>query len=189
MSSIRKLPSLRKPPAIKKIRKTKRLPSPARIRDEPLTADMSDKERRAYYNTCGEPEERKKIVDRFSALLETEPAMTYPEAIVYWMLEKRGLKFYYQTSYEGGRTELGGLVVDFLVDVGGIGVALQVQGNFWHNKPEQRERDLLVNERVVGMRYADMVIDVVVELWESKLMSCEREETMDAALLGIEMGQ
>lgn len=184
-----KLPTVRKPPAIKRVRKVKKLATPARIRNEPLTAEMSDKEKRAYYNLCGEPEERKKIVDRFSELLETEPAITLPEAILYYELEKRKRQFFYQTSLEGGRTELGGMVVDFIIDFGGTGLGVLVNGDFWHSKPEQRMRDLETRIRVIGMEYQGLIITDCLEIWESVLMSCMRDEAISALLQGIEWGR
>jgi hypothetical protein len=150
---------------------------------------MTDKEKRAYYNTCGEPEEKRDIILRFRALLEDYPSITYPEAITYHGLEKRKVQFDFQVSEDGGRTELGGLVSDFVVDIGGIGLALQVHGNYWHNKPEVRERDLLYNEFIIGKVVNGLVISTVVEVWESKLMSCDRDEVIDKALLGIGMGE
>ena len=183
------LPKIRPPENIGKIGKAKKMPPPARIPTEPPTADMSDKEKRAYYNTCGEPEEKREIILRFRALFEEYPSITYPEAITYWGLEKRKVEFDFQASADGGRTQLGGLVADFIVDYGGVGLALQVHGNYWHNKPEVRERDLLYNERIIGQQVNGIIINTVVEVWESKLMSCERDETIDKALLGIGVGE
>jgi len=184
-----KLPQIRMPPKIGGIKKSKKMQPPARIKDTPYTADMSDRERRAYYNTCGTPEERNEIVMRFRSLMQEFPSITYPEAITYYLLEKRRLKFYFQSSFDGGRTEFGGLVADFIVDIGGIAIALQVQGNYWHNKPEIRERDILYNERIVGDQYAGLVITTVIEVWESKLMSCDRDDTIERALQGEGVGE
>lgn len=184
-----KLPKIRKPPALKRIRKAKKIKPPPRPRTEPITADMSDKEKRAFYNTCGEPEEKRSIIMRFRSLLEEFPAITYPEAITYYLLEKRKIEFSFQSSLDGGRAELGGLVADFLLDNGGAGLAIQVHGNYWHSKPEVRERDILYNELIIGRVWNGIVITQVVEVWESKLMSCDREEVIDKALLGQGMGE
>lgn len=183
------LPKIRAPESIGKIGKAKKPPQPARIKTEPPTADMNDREKRAYYNSCGDPEERRDIILRFRSLIEKYPAITYPEAITYYLLEKRKVEFDFQVSQEGGRTELGGLVADFIVDYGGIGLALQVHGNYWHNKPEVRERDILYNERIIGQNVNGIIINEVVELWEDSLMGCRREEAMDKALLGIGVGE
>lgn len=184
-----KIPKVKKPAGVIRTRKPKKLPAPARIKPETLTAEMNDTEKRAYYNMCGDPEERKKIVERFTALKRDEPAMTLPEAIFYYGLEKRERKFFYQTSIEGGRTELGGMVVDFIVDMGGIGLGVLVNGDFWHSKPEQRMRDLETRLRVIGMNYQGLIITDCLEIWESVLMSCMRDEAIDALLNGIEWGR
>jgi hypothetical protein len=184
------LPRVRKPPGVVKIKKTRKLKAPPRPRAEAITADLSPQLKRAYYNTCGSPEERKEIVDRFGELLEEEPNITYPEAIFWWLLEKlKREEFDYQSSIFGGRTELGGLVVDFLVDMGGYYVAVLVNGNYWHNKPEQRERDFLTKESVIGQTWQGSPILYAVEIWESKLLSCDRFDTAVRTLRGEDVGQ
>lgn len=184
------IPRVRKPPGVTKLKKVKKLPPPPKIRNEPLTADLEPRLKRAYYNTCGEPEERKEIVDRFGQLLEQEPNITYPEAIFWYTLEKLNVEeFSYQSALFGGRAELGGLVVDFIVNVGGFNVAVLVNGNWWHNRPVQRERDFLTKESVIGQTWQGVPILYAVEIWESKLLSCDRTDAVIRALRGEEVGQ
>lgn len=184
------IPRVRKPPGVVQVKKVRKLAPPPKIRTEPLTAELSPRLKRAYYNTCGEPEERKAIVDRFAELLEKEPSITYPEAIFWYELEVLRIEdFSYQSALFGGRAELGGLVVDFVVNVGGFNVAILVNGNWWHNRPEQRERDFTTKEQVIGQTWQGIPILYCVEVWESKLLSCDRHDTVIRALRGEEVGQ
>ncbi|GEM_PF-6969540 len=58
------------------------------------------------------------------------------EWMCYWVLTvvlkmKEGVDFSYQSSRFGGRTELGGIVLDFLM-LDGSRIGIDIQGEHWH---------------------------------------------------------
>lgn len=179
----------RKPRRIVRRSLKSKLPTPIRIKTEPPTSDMNSRERRAYYALCGDQDERREIVLRFRNLLEDNPAMTFPEAIYYYGLEKRRITFDYQSAMNGGRTELGGAVVDFILDMGSHAIGVLVNGNYWHNTPVQRARDFETKEIVTGQFWQGRIISTVIDVWESKLLSCDRDNAVDRSLHGEEVGQ
>ena len=68
-----------------------------------------------------------------------------PERMLYkWLVSKghmkEGVDFIFQSSQQGGRTEFGGLVVDFLFPV--LKMAIQVQGEAWHTDFAREKKDL-----------------------------------------------
>lgn len=184
-----KLPKPRKPKRIAGARRIKTPVKPVTIRNESATADLNPRERRAYYAICGDEETRREIIMRFRALLEKFSAMTLPEAIYYFELEKRKITFDYQSAMGGGRTELGGAVVDFILDMGSHAVGILVNGNYWHSNPVQRARDFETKEVVTGQFWQGKIISVVIDVWESKLLSCDRGNAVDRSLFGDEVGQ
>lgn len=186
------LPQLRPPRRLRSVTRVKKISPPpalARVKYEAPTEGMSDKVKRAYYDICGESDERVRIAKRFGRLLEEYTVITLPEAIYYEGMEQRKREFDYQSALMGGRSELGGLVVDFMVRIPGGWLAVLVNGDFWHNKPMQRERDFQTKERAIGLNYQDGTILYSIEIWESTLKSCFRDHAIDQSLLGIEVGQ
>lgn len=61
------------------------------------------------------------------------------ERIVYKELLRRKISFDFQSSMQGGRQELGGIVVDFIIFH--LNVAMRVQGTIWHTGAEAVARD------------------------------------------------
>ncbi len=61
---------------------------------------------------------------------------SYPEFLVWkWLADKGykpGIDFQFQSSYFGGRRDLGGLVADFIVDALTPPLVIRVQGEYWH---------------------------------------------------------
>src|SRR3990167_863477 len=53
----------------------------------------------------------------------TLPRSTLPEVVVYDWLENKGIPFIYQQELFGGRQVPGGFVLDFLLELGGVGTA------------------------------------------------------------------
>lgn len=80
------------------------------------------------------------------------------ERIVYKELLKRKIYFSFQSSMEGGRQELGGMVVDFIIPERRI--ALRVQGTIWHTGPEAEARDLVHKAVLENEGYT------VLDLWD-----------------------
>lgn len=94
-----------------------------------------------------------------------------------WLLNRK-VPFDVQEPMLGGRTELGGLVVDFVITDRMI--IIRVQGTYWHRTLEANARDELGRENLVQLGYA------VVDVWEDNLSDDEIELTMTKALRGEE---
>jgi len=183
------VPALKRPKGIG-VRHRPRLPSmPKTPQVEPVTAAMDERTKRAYYALCGEETRRAEIANRFAKLLLEFPAMTLPEAIFYILLQEREVSFDYQSAFDGGRAELGGYVVDFVLRMGSYALAVLVNGDYWHTLPSQVLRDFATKERVTGQYFEDLLIAQTLEVWESTLLSCDRERAVDLLLIGIEVGR
>lgn len=132
-----------------------------------------------------------KLVKRILALMQEYPAGTIPELICYTWLEKERIKFAYQAMLYGGRRQSGGLLPDFVVDVGGgLSVAWQVQGEYWHSLARKGSYDRSVSLRLQGAYYQGRRIWKVAELWEADLLDkYQRETVLRSALQGISLRQ
>jgi len=107
----------------------------------------------------------------------TTQVMSDIEAIVYDYLTKRGISFRFQTSLAGGFYELGGSVVDFLVEPN---LAWRVMGEYYHRGVIPEGKDIIQKEMLTGLGY------VVVDLWGDDIKD-RLEQTMRLALQGQEM--
>lgn len=99
------------------------------------------------------------------------------ERIVYNFLVRRGINFDFQTSFSGGYYQLGGAVVDFLVEPN---LAWRVQGEYYHKTVLKEGSDTIQREMLVALGY------VVVDLWSDDLEN-RANETLTKALNGQEM--
>lgn len=98
---------------------------------------------------------------------------TLPERIVYLELVKRGfvegIDFTFQSSKEGGRNELGGLVVDFVLEFHRI--ALQVQGpthdTFIRRRKDDEQESILASMGFTMLELSTVIIDNphLLEAW------------------------
>jgi len=101
------------------------------------------------------------------------------ELIVLNWLVKRGIAFQFENSLMGGFYELGGAVVDFLVEPN---LAWRIMGEYWHRGVTKAGSDLIQKENLSAMGL------VVVDIWSMDLETPERvNETLTKALQGIEM--
>lgn len=132
-----------------------------------------------------------KLVKRIIALMQEYPAGTIPELICYTWLEKERIKFTYQAMLFGGRRASGGLLPDFVVDVGGgLSVAWQVQGEYWHSLAHKGAYDRTVSLRLQGAWFQGRRIWKVAELWEADLLDrYQRETVLRLGLQGISARQ
>ena len=132
-----------------------------------------------------------KLVKRIMALMQEYPAGTIPEFIVYCWLEKERIKFIYQAMLFGGRRMSGGLLPDFVVNVGGgLSVAWQVQGEYWHSLSRKKGYDRSVSLRMTGAWFQGRRIWKVAELWEADLLDTHnRDVVCRLALQGISTRQ
>jgi len=99
------------------------------------------------------------------------------EAIVFNFLTRRKIPFNFQTSIAGGHFQLGGSVVDFLVEPN---LAWRVMGEYYHQGVEKTGSDTIQREMLEGMGYT--VVDLNASDIENRL-----EETLRLALEGREM--
>lgn len=107
-----------------------------------------------------------------------KPIFTDIEEIVYNWLVKHKIVFTFQSSLSGGRYELGGSVVDFILD--NRNIAIRVLGEYWHRGVAKEGSDLLQKENLSALGW------VVIDLWSSDIEN-RLEETMIKALRGEEM--
>lgn len=77
-------------------------------------------------------------------------------------LDALGYEYYFQVNLFGGRMELGGIVLDFLVLTNPLPTPLWVHGDYWHTG-EAREKDLLQQSQIEA-EYGDRLMPAI-ELW------------------------
>ena len=114
----------------------------------------------------------------------SRPLSTLPESIVAWYLNKFRESYEEQGEIAGGRTRRNGVVIDFWLPI--RRVVILVNGDYWHGKPEKREKDLSQRQRLVNSDIGGIKIASIVVVWESGLLSCQREQHVRNALAGIE---
>ncbi len=139
------------------------------------------------YRICGDQDKTIKLAQAFLKLKQQFKSITLPEAIAYAWLEKNKIDFQYQAEAYGARRFFGGAVPDFMIYE--TGVVWRIQGNYWHSRPE---RIALDNEQKIKLGTA--VIDgrrvtAVVDVWESRILSCNREHVFRLAVNGEELGK
>lgn len=109
---------------------------------------------------------------------------SYPEYLVWkWLRDKGyqpGVDFQFQSSYFGGRMDLGGLVADFVIDALTPPLIIRVQGEYWHQLPGRRARDFY--EMVQLIEHGFQVVDV----WEDDLRT-RLDFAMNQALKGVSL--
>ena len=110
--------------------------------------------------------------------MTTQLIMSDIEKIVYDYLIRRGIQFRFQTAFAGGHFELGGTVVDFLLD--DLNLAWRVQGEYYHRGVSVEGKDEIQKEMLTALGW------VVVDLWSDDIFN-QLEETMMKALRGEEM--
>ncbi len=186
---IKGVPALPRIKGIPNIRKAKAAEPPPTAKIKSYASDLEPRMKRAFYSLCGDMDRRKELIERFMRQLETNDRMTLPESIFYSLLEDRGVEFSYQSSFDGGRSELGGEVVDFVVDMGGYALAVLVNGDYWHSTPDQIRRDQESIESVTGQYFNGLQITATLIIWESTLLGCNRERAVDLLLTGVEVGK
>ena len=96
--------------------------------------------------------------------------------VLEWLISHR-IIFQFATSLAGGFYELGGAVVDFLVEPN---LAWRVMGEYWHRGVEKTGSDLIQREQLEALGYT------VVNLWEADLKE-RLNETLTKALEGEEV--
>ena len=70
-----------------------------------------------------------------------------PEWAIFYTLSKMGINFNYQESFLGGRQQMGGLIVDFMIP--DYNLAINVQSTYYHYiGVEMRAHDAMVRASV-----------------------------------------
>lgn len=109
---------------------------------------------------------------------------TYPEYLVWkWLRDKGyqpGIDFQFQSSFFGGRMDLGGLVADFVIDALTPPLVIRVQGDYWHTLPGRRTRDFYEMIRLQEHGFD------VVDVWETDVVN-RLNFTMEQALKGVNL--
>ena len=107
-----------------------------------------------------------------------EIVATEPEIIVLRWLDKHKIVYDFQTSLAGGRFELGGSVLDFILT--DLAIGLRVQSMYWHEGVAKKGTDDIQREMLEGMGLT------IVDVWQDDLEQ-RLEETMRLAVQGQEM--
>lgn len=127
------------------------------------------------------------LAKRVLSLQKRHPDGSVPEMLIMDYLDSRRERYVYQAQLYGGWVA-GGAVPDFMVQRNGQMMALQAMGNYWHTKPGKQESDEAQRLLLLASNFGGERISKVVYVWESRLLR-NRNETMEAALAGVELGQ
>lgn len=129
-----------------------------------------------------------KMCKRIVTLREKFPQGTFIELAIYDWLSQKQIDFTYQAWVNGGRARSGGVVPDFVLEANGRGMAWMANGDYWHNRPEVAISDVADKLALIGHWFEHVLIEVVVDLWENRIVN-DRPEVFEMALLGIGLGQ
>lgn len=106
---------------------------------------------------------------------------TYPEYLVYQQLVRMVINFDYQSSQLGGRSERGGLVLDFYIP--SLSLALNVQSTYWHyGRPEARQADRIQREALEAQGLRVVYLDEEDLIRNAKYYVTEALEGRDHSL-------
>lgn len=102
-------------------------------------------------------------------------------------LEDQKIDFQFQAEAFGARRFFGSAVPDFMIYE--TGVVWRIQGNYWHSRP-----NILASDAEQKIKLANSVIDgrrvtAVVDVWESRILSCMRDYVFKLAVNGEELGK
>ncbi len=104
--------------------------------------------------------------------------MTDIETICYNWLTRRGIPFRFQTSLSGGFYQLGGAVVDFLLDERNL--AWRIFGEYYHRGVTKEGSDLIQKEMLTELGWR------VVDIWGDDVKD-RTDEVLRLALEGREV--
>ena len=99
------------------------------------------------------------------------------ELLVLEWLNRQGIIYQFQTSLAGGYYQLGGAVMDFIVEPN---LAWRIFGEYWHQGVEKTGSDIIQKEQLTALGY------VVIDLLEDDLRN-RLNQTLTLALEGQEM--
>jgi hypothetical protein len=116
------------------------------------------------------------------------PNGTVPELVAMDWLDQQKIEYIYLAQIFGGHARRGGVEVDLLFEYAGRGIAILVQGDYWHTRPEVAASDVVDRLRFLGATYHGITIDKVVACWENRIYN-DRPQIFELAVLGIELGE
>ena len=105
---------------------------------------------------------------------------TAPELLVYDWLERKRVRFEFQSSQFGGRKIRGGIVTDFVVWIGALMMAWRVQGAHWHSSAIAKARDQSTKVRLLHTRYYGQKFSAVCDLGEMSIYKSPNHVCEDA---------
>lgn len=163
-----------------------RLPS-IPIGDPPSSGDPEDPLVYEIWQVMGGRERDRKLARQCATLKrEKLPEATTPELIVYLWLSSQGVDFEFQVEANGGRRDVGGSIVDFMVR-GSKEWAWRVQ-SYWHQGWEQQGLDEVRRRLLIGSLVGEYQIDGVVDLWDTDIYR-DRDMVLNMALAGVQLGR
>jgi hypothetical protein len=153
---IKPLPGLPGIPSIKKLTRLR----PAKL---PIDVDI-----------VKEPEVPGASVNMLEEAAVSPGLGTLPERIIWKWLEDNKMIFRVQYAEFGGRGQLGGVALDFVVyGMAAAPVALRVQGGYWHGPASDRKAQ--DDESAGRLRMAGYL---VVDLWEQDIYTAVRTDRL-----------
>jgi hypothetical protein len=111
----------------------------------------------------------------------------YTELITYDWLTQNGAQFAFQVPLNGGRSSQFGQVLDFALFTGGYAIAVPVQGDYWHSRPDVAASDELDMLSAMGQDVNGYRIEKYVTVWERQIYK-DRTMVLSFALAGLELG-
>lgn len=152
---------------------------------DPKLADRQPDALQEFIRDLGGRSADVKLAKRVFSMKQEFPAASRPELVIYCWLTDKKIPFTYQAMMFGGRRAKGGLVPDFVVNYGGMGLVWQVQGEYWHRRTSNHgQKDFANTARFIGMDYHGVRISAVVELWELDIYR-QRPRVFQYGLSGI----
>lgn len=140
------------------------------------------------YRMCGTRTETVKLAKQFITLKATRfPDITLPEAVTFVLLESFQEEFEFQKEFNGGKIYRGGSVADFWLP--NQQTVFRVQGNWWHSRPDRIAEDEIQRAAMLLGTIDGKHILAVIDIWESRLLSCGRKHIVQAAIQGFELGK
>jgi len=107
--------------------------------------------------------------------------------MAYDWFTRNGVQFEYQVPLAGGRQTQFGQVLDFAVFSGGGAIAIPIQGNYWHSRPDVAASDVLDKISAMGQYVGGRQIDRYATVWERQIYK-DRQTALSYALAGMELG-
>lgn len=185
------LKGLKKPKGLKGLRglgkQTKAQPIPDLDSGPGGMAGLIDEELARLTQTLGSQTFAKKILK----LQKKYKGSTLPEVVAIEWLSRHNTRWDFQVWVLGGRKVIGGQVLDLIVDAGRGVYVLEIQGQYWHNRPGKVLLDEAQKFALLGIYIWGKPVLKVIALWEQRIMApikSKRDHLFQMALSGVELG-